>query len=244
MQVVSNSGRNQVRLTNVSVVRLRKGGKRFEVAAYKNKVVNWRSGAETDLANVLQIASVFMNVSRGVRATAADLLAAFGTDDALACARMILEKGELEKGELERTSELDGMFRDIASCVAERCVNPNTQRPYPVAFVEAAMRDAGFSVSAGKSAKQQALKAIGALREHIPIERAKMALRVNVPSKGAGAARRFLNALSMELITSEMSIVPGGDAAASEGDVTSFDLLAEPGFFKSIEEGECGVRGG
>jgi len=34
---------NQVRLTNVSVVRLRKGGHRFELACYKNKVLEWRS---------------------------------------------------------------------------------------------------------------------------------------------------------------------------------------------------------
>lgn len=33
---------NQVRLTNVAVVRLKKGGKRFEIACYKNKVVSWR----------------------------------------------------------------------------------------------------------------------------------------------------------------------------------------------------------
>lgn len=34
----------QVRLTNVAVVRLKQGGFRFEVACYKNKVLNWRSG--------------------------------------------------------------------------------------------------------------------------------------------------------------------------------------------------------
>lgn len=36
---------NQIRLTNVAVVRMKKGGKRFEIACYKNKVVNWRAGA-------------------------------------------------------------------------------------------------------------------------------------------------------------------------------------------------------
>lgn len=35
---------SQVRLTNVAVVRLRVGGERFEVACYKNKVVDWREG--------------------------------------------------------------------------------------------------------------------------------------------------------------------------------------------------------
>jgi len=35
---------NQIRLTNVAVVRMKKGGKRFEIACYKNKVLSWRSG--------------------------------------------------------------------------------------------------------------------------------------------------------------------------------------------------------
>ncbi len=34
----------QKRLTNVAVVRYKKKGKRFEVACYKNKIVNWRNG--------------------------------------------------------------------------------------------------------------------------------------------------------------------------------------------------------
>lgn len=34
----------QKRLTNIAVVRYKKFGKRFEIAAYKNKVVNWRNG--------------------------------------------------------------------------------------------------------------------------------------------------------------------------------------------------------
>lgn len=34
----------QKRLTNIAVVRYRKQGKCFEIACYKNKVLNWRSG--------------------------------------------------------------------------------------------------------------------------------------------------------------------------------------------------------
>lgn len=39
-----NQPANQIKLTNVSVVRLKKGGKRFEIACYKNKVREWRTG--------------------------------------------------------------------------------------------------------------------------------------------------------------------------------------------------------
>ena len=34
----------QKRLTNIAVVRLKKGGQRFEIACYKNKVQDWRTG--------------------------------------------------------------------------------------------------------------------------------------------------------------------------------------------------------
>ncbi len=34
----------------MAVVRLSRGGKRFEVACYKNKILNWRNGLETDLS--------------------------------------------------------------------------------------------------------------------------------------------------------------------------------------------------
>lgn len=48
----------------MAVVRLHKTGKRFEIACYRNKVVNWRNRVETDLDEVLQIESVFENVSK------------------------------------------------------------------------------------------------------------------------------------------------------------------------------------
>jgi hypothetical protein len=34
---------NQIRLTNIATVRLKKGGKRFEIACYRNKVISWRN---------------------------------------------------------------------------------------------------------------------------------------------------------------------------------------------------------
>uniref|UniRef100_A0A8C5K1F6 SBDS ribosome maturation factor n=1 Tax=Jaculus jaculus TaxID=51337 RepID=A0A8C5K1F6_JACJA len=75
---------NQIRLTNVAVVRMKRAGKRFEIACYKNKVVERRRGREReekDLDEVLQTHSVFVNVSKGQVAKKEDLISAFGTDD-------------------------------------------------------------------------------------------------------------------------------------------------------------------
>ncbi|KAH6931933.1 hypothetical protein HPB50_001671 [Hyalomma asiaticum] len=72
---------NQIRLTNVAVVRMKKGGKRFEIACYKNKVVAWRNSVEKDIDEVLQMHTVYTNVSKGQAAKKEDLIKCFGTED-------------------------------------------------------------------------------------------------------------------------------------------------------------------
>jgi ribosome maturation protein SDO1 len=86
----------QKRLTNIAVVRLKKGGKRFEIACYKNKVVDWRQGSEKDIDEVLQTTEVFQNVSKGQVAQNEDLVAVFGTSDRAAICLEILGKGDLQ----------------------------------------------------------------------------------------------------------------------------------------------------
>lgn len=51
----------------------------------------------------------------------------------------------------------EALFRDIATIVADKCVNPQTRRPYTVTFIENAMRDCHYSMKPNKPAKQQVL---------------------------------------------------------------------------------------
>lgn len=67
----------------------------------------------------------------------------------------ILTKGELQVSDRERQTQLETMFRDIATIVTEKCVNPETNRPYTVNLIERAMKDIHYSVKASKSTKQQ-----------------------------------------------------------------------------------------
>ncbi|CEH14949.1 shwachman-bodian-diamond syndrome protein [Ceraceosorus bombacis] len=180
-----NQPANVIKLTNVSVVRYKRSGKRFEVACYKNKVREWRTGVEKDLDEVLQIKSIFVNVSKGQTASKEDVEKAFpglNTDEALL---EILKKGDLQVGEKERSHELSNSFREIATGVAEKCVDPGSQRPYTVGIIEKAMHDAGYSIKTGRSAKQQVLDVIKLLQssDTLPIERAKMRVRITMSNK-------------------------------------------------------------
>ncbi|KAF7559775.1 hypothetical protein G7046_g4384 [Stylonectria norvegica] len=135
-----NQPSNQIKLTNVSLVRLKKGKKRFELACYKNKVLEWRSGIETDLDNVLQIPNVFLNVSKGQTAPKDDLEKAFGkgkaTDDIIL---EILKKGEMQVGEKERHAQLERVHNEVVSIVASKLVDPRTKRVYTSGMIDKAL---------------------------------------------------------------------------------------------------------
>jgi ribosome maturation protein SDO1 len=67
----------------------------------------------------------------------------------------ILKKGEVQVGEKEREHDITSLRKELATLVAEKCVDPSTQRPYPVGMIEKAMTEAGYSVKTSKTAKSQ-----------------------------------------------------------------------------------------
>ncbi|CAG0914856.1 unnamed protein product [Notodromas monacha] len=107
---------NQIRLTNIAVVRMKKAGIRFEIACYKNKVQEWRSKVEQDIDNVLQTHNVYTNVSKGQLAKKEDLVKAFGMAD---CPK-ILSQGDVQISDKERAAALEASYKDIANTVAGR----------------------------------------------------------------------------------------------------------------------------
>ncbi|ROW12670.1 hypothetical protein VMCG_00398 [Cytospora schulzeri] len=135
-----NQPSNQIKLTNVSLVRLKKGKKRFEIACYKNKVLEYRSGIETDLDNVLQIPNVFLNVSKGQTAPSAELAKTFGKDTPLNDIILeILNRGELQVGEKERAAQLERVHNEVVGIVASKLVDPRTKRVYTTGMIDKAL---------------------------------------------------------------------------------------------------------
>ncbi|XP_068977061.1 ribosome maturation protein SBDS [Bombus flavifrons] len=216
---------NQIRLTNVAVVRMKKAGKRFEIACYRNKVISWRNKLEKDIDEVLQTHTVFINVSKGQVAKKEDLVKAFGTDDQTEICKEILTKGELQVSDKERHLALDSMFKDIATTVANKCINPETKRPYTVTMIERAMKDIHFSVKPNRNAKQQALDVIPQLQTIMPLERAQMRLRVLASGKEAKKIRDKIVKSITKLETEEW-----------DNGTLNLICLIDPGHYREINE--------
>ncbi|XP_046965320.1 ribosome maturation protein SBDS [Vanessa cardui] len=216
---------NQIRLTNVAIVRLKKGGKRFEIACYRNKVVSWRNKLEKDIDEVLQTHTVFTNVSKGQVAKKDDLVKVFGKDDQTEICKEILEKGELQVSDKERHSQIDALFKDIATTVADKCVNPETKRPYPVSIIEKAMKDIHFSVNVNKSAKQQSLEVIPLIKKDIPLERAQMRVRIMLSGKDARKVR-----------DKAVKLATNVEEENWESGTANVICLIDPGSFRILDE--------
>ncbi|KAH7731282.1 shwachman-Bodian-Diamond syndrome [Aphelenchoides avenae] len=216
---------NQKLLTNVAVVRMKKNGKRFEVACYKNKVLNWRNKTEKDIDEVLQTQSVFTNVSKGQLAKRDELIEAFGTENQLEICKLILDKGDLQVSDKERQVTAESSFKEVANIIANMCVDPETKRPYSPAVIEKALRDQHFSLKSNRSAKQHALEAIPKLRETMKIDRAKMRLRVAIPAKEAKMLHDKLKALFSDVEVEDWE----------KGDLEIVGLV-EPGNYRTIAE--------
>lgn len=167
-----------------------------------------------------------MNVSKGQVAKKEDLIKAFGSEDQTEICKEILKKGELQVSDKERHSQIDSMFKDIATTVADKCLNPELKRPYPVTMIEKAMKDIHYSVKPHQSTKQQALQVIKLLKESIPIERAQMRLRIVLKGKESKKWKEKLLKFEGLSIEKEDRIE----------DQLTIIFLVDPGHFKAIDE--------
>ncbi len=172
---------------------------------------------------VLQTTAVFANVSKGVLAKREDLLLVFGTDDEELICKKILAEGELQVSDKERKVELDTLFRDVASILSEKCLNPENNRPYTISMLERALKDVHFSVDPKRPAKTQALEALPILKSRFPIERARMRLRITIPLTGGDELKELLN--------SKAAVVEEQDL---HGNMLTLVCLLDPGAYRAV----------
>ena len=232
---------NQVRLTNVAVVRMNKNGKRFEVACYRNKIVNYRQGIEIDLSEVLQTDRVFTNVSKGEFAKSSDLKKAFGTTNEEEICRLILQKGQIQVSDQERSAFLENTLREVAVMISEKCVNPLSGRPYTLTQIRNAMKEAEFNVHPTKNVKQQFLECMKLLsaKNVIPIARAKMQLCAIVSVEDEASVRKVLMEAGVEsfLLASTTTTNTKHDYLKTDAkDEAKLEFVIDPSLYRKVDE--------
>ena len=171
--------------TNISIVRLKLGKTRYEIACYKNKIQDWRDKKETDLSEVLQTNTIFKNVVKGDIASQAELKEVFPKMTEEDIVKLILEKGVVQVSEKERVNTNTNIKKYIANIIVEKTYNYETGLPFPQDVISKVLEEIEFKIVDNQDAKKQALKAIKEIKEKkiIPLDRKLMKISITIKNK-------------------------------------------------------------
>ncbi|GAB68584.1 hypothetical protein PCYB_134580 [Plasmodium cynomolgi strain B] len=186
---------NQVKFTNVAIVKYKHKGKKFEIACYKNKIIDWRNGTELNIDDVLQSHLIFTNVSKGEIAKKSELNSCFNSDNNYEICKTILEKGTLQISNKERSIMKEKIYKDMIEILHEMSVNPQTGYPLSTNMIESMVKNIGYSINIDDSAKKQALKVFDILSKEYDdvIQRAFMRIQIICDDYIKDDVIKFLN---------------------------------------------------
>ena len=168
--------------TNISIVKLKLGKSRFELACYPNKVQDYRDKKEKDINEVLQAKEIFTNAVKGDLVPKKVLKEVFPKMSYQDIIKLILDKGDIQTGEKEREEANSNKKNYIANIVVQKTYNTENGLPFPQDIITQALDDINFKYNEKENEKKQALKAIKELIQHkvLPIERKLMQLKIGL----------------------------------------------------------------
>lgn len=170
--------------------------KNFEILVDPDKALEFRKGGQVEMGDVLAVQDVFKDARVGDRVSSADLKGAFGTDDVLKAAEMILRKGEFHLTSDQKRNMAEEKMKQIVAIIARNAINPQTDMPHPVARLEAAIKEARVHVEPFKSAEEQVPEVVKAIRPIIPIRLEKKQVALKFPPKYAPRAVGFVKRIA------------------------------------------------
>ena len=168
--------------TNISIVKLKLGKSRFELACYPNKDQDYRDKKEQDINEVLQAKEIFTNAVKGDLVPKKVLKEVFPKMSYQDIIKLILDKGDIQTGEKEREEANSNKKNYIANIVVQKTYNTENGLPFPQDMITQALDDINFRYNEKENEKKQALKAIKELIQHkvLPIERKLMQLKIGL----------------------------------------------------------------
>jgi ribosome maturation protein SDO1 len=175
-----------VTLEDAVIIRFKTRGETYELYVDADKALEYKSGGEVDLDEVLAVDHVFKDAKTGEKASEEHLKELFGVDNVRDVVGQIIKKGELHLTTEQKRRMLVERRRQVASIIARNAVNPQTGTPHPLARIEAAMTEARAEVVIGKTANEQVESVLKGLKPLIPLRFEKIQVAVKIPATYSG----------------------------------------------------------
>lgn len=170
------------------IARLDSHGEHFEVLVDPDKGLEVKKGEDVPMDELIAANEVFSDAEKGKRVSEEDVNKAFGTNDLKEIVYEIIRNGEVQITTEQRKRMREEKRKKIASMIARRAVNPQTDKPHPPKRIQNAMDEAGVHIDAMKDVESQVSEIIDELKPIIPISVEEIKVAVKVPAKYAGEA--------------------------------------------------------
>lgn len=169
------------------VARLQSGKSKFEILVDCEKALALKEGKEVDMSEILVDDKVFSDSKKGLIISQKEVESVFGTSDINEVAKQIIQKGVVHTTSGHRDKERDEKWKRVATLIHTNAVDPKTGIPHPTERIENAMKEAKVNID-GRSAEDQIVDVIKAIKAIIPIKFETRQMELTVPPKYTGGA--------------------------------------------------------
>ncbi|ABL77988.1 ribosome assembly factor SBDS [Thermofilum pendens] len=172
----------------LSIARLERGGKRYEIIVDVEKAWLYKNGEKLNVREIMEGEFIYYDANRGLKASESELKKVFGTDNIYSVAEIILKQGELLLTTEQRRELIEQKKRQIIELISRNAVDPRTNAPIPAKRIELALEEARVSIDPFKPAELQVPDVIKALRMTLPMKIMKAIMAVYIPAAYVGKA--------------------------------------------------------
>lgn len=183
----------------LSIARLEKGGKRFEVIVDVEKAWLFKSGENISIRDIIEGEFIYYDAKQGLKASESDLKKFFGTSDPYQVAETILRRGELLLTSEQRRELIEAKRRQIIEFISRNAVDPRTNTPIPPKRIELALEEAKVGVDPFRPVEEQVEEILKKLRLVLPLKIAKALVVVKAPPAYSGRVRSYVSKMGRVL---------------------------------------------
>ena len=169
--------------------RIKIKNKHYEILVDLDEALKVKAG-KGNMMSALVTPSVFTDMKKGLHAAKADLIDAFGTEDAYAIAQKIITSGEVQKNQEYRDAEKEARIKQVVNLIIRNAVDQNG-RPYTEERLKRAIEELHYNFD-NRPPEQQMPLVVEKLKTVIPIKIETKKIQITIPAQYTGSAYGIL----------------------------------------------------
>ena len=174
------------------IAKLVKFGEKFEILVDPDKALEVKMGKDVPTDQLIASNEVYEDSKKGTRASNENINKAFGSSDIGIIAQKIIKEGEVQLTTEQRRQMLEDKTKAIASTIAKRGINPQTNVPHPMERILRAMEEAKVKVDIEKRVEEQIDSTITAIQKIMPIKIERIQMAIKIPPASAARAGNII----------------------------------------------------